>query len=94
MNQLSVFTDTIVSDDVVVHEEEVFAPYSTGELHVTMDEPLVLHQGCVVLPPTPRLRDQRGRALPMCEPLRESTYLYAESGATLPLTVRYAARRR
>ena len=47
MNQLAVFTDTIVEDDFVVHEEEVFAPYSTGELHVAVEEPLVLQPGGV-----------------------------------------------
>jgi hypothetical protein len=94
MNQLAVFTDTIVDDDVVIHEEEVFAPYSTGELHVTVDEPLILQPGCVLLPPTQTLLDSTRRPLPLWQPVQEPTFLYAARGTALPLTVRYAARRR
>ena len=94
MNQLAVFTDTIVDDDFVIHEEEVFAPYSTGELHVTLDEPLILQPGCVLLPPTQTLLDDARRPLRLGQPLQEPTFLYAERGAAMPLTVRYAARRR
>ena len=95
MNQLAVFTDTIVDDDFVIHEEEVFAPYSTGELHVTLDEPLVLQPGCVLLPPTPQtLLDNEGRPVRLGQSLQQPTSLYAVRGTALPLTVRYAAMRR
>ena len=94
MNQPAVFTDTVVDDDFVVREEEVFARYSTGQLHVTDDEPLILQPGCVLLPPTPQLLDNARRPLRIGQPLQVPTSLYAERGTALPLIVRYAARRR
>ena len=94
MNQLAVFTDTIVDEDVVAYEEEVFAPYSTGELHVTIDEPLILQPGCVLLPPTQTLLDNARQPIRLGQPLQAPTFLYVERGTALPLTVRYAAMRR
>lgn len=96
MNQLAVFTDTVVDDDVVIHEEEVFAPNSrTGQLHVAHDEPLILQPGCVLLRPTPKtLLDSARRPIRIGTPLQEATCLYATRDTALPLTVRYAARRR
>ncbi len=92
MNQYVVFTDTLLDDDTVVIDEEVFAPYTNRGLYVTPEQPFVLPRGAVLLFPDTLVTESKTR-IPVSTPLTKSEHVFHAAGAVLPLVVRYAVQR-